>query len=87
MKRNVDEKQYAGDLMSDVMIARLSLHILAAVIPHIKAEAMREAANVVGTLAERPYDTEPEFGVVLLIEGRLLARAADYDRQAKGMEE
>lgn len=39
----------------------------------IRERVLREAAAVVGTMAERPYDTDPEFSVVLNIEAAILA--------------
>jgi len=36
---------------------------------------MREAAAIVGTLAERPYDTNPEFDAILHAESAILAEA------------
>lgn len=37
------------------------------------AEALREAATVAGSMAERPYDNEPEFSAVLAVEAAILA--------------
>ena len=34
---------------------------------------MREAAAIVGTMAEGPYDTDPEFNAILDAEWQILA--------------
>ena len=44
---------------------------------------LREAATIAGTMAERPYDDEPEFGAVMHVEDAILARLAELEAQSK----
>ena len=37
---------------------------------------LREAAVIAGTMAERPYDSEPEFSAVVAVEAAITARLA-----------
>ena len=49
---------------------------------------LREAAVIAGTMAERPYDSEPEFSAVLAVEAAISARIttleADTQTQERG---
>jgi hypothetical protein len=38
---------------------------------------MREAATIAATMAERPYDTEPEFSAMLHVEHAIMAAARE----------
>lgn len=40
-------------------------------------EGMRRAAAMAGTMAERPFDSEPEFSAVLAVEAAILKEAGE----------
>ena len=65
----------------DDMFVAITNALLAA-----RVEGMREAANFVGTMAERPYDTDPEFSAVIHVESVLRARADELEAMAKEIE-
>lgn len=46
--------------------------LIAAALRAEREKALREAAAVAGTMAERPYDLDPEFSAVLNVEAAIL---------------
>ena len=51
-----------------------------------RAEGAVSACIVAGTMAERPYDAEPEFSVVLAVEQAIREFASRLEAQAKEIE-
>lgn len=49
-----------------------SYRAIAAALRAEREKALREAAAVAGTMAERPYDLDPEFSAVLNVEAAIL---------------
>jgi hypothetical protein len=49
-----------------------------------RAAGLREAAVIAGTMAERPYDNEPEFSAVLAVEAAIDARLTALEADTRG---
>ena len=49
-----------------------------------RSAGLREAAVIAGTMAERPYDSEPEFSAVVAVEAAISARITALEEQKDG---
>ena len=66
-------------IVSDFIIAALQ-----ATESRGRAAGLREAAVIAGTMAERPYDNEPEFSAVLAVEAAIDARLTALGADTRG---